>query len=84
MSTENPALNFGTFVLSLAASVQVHLGLIPDPSGKTEKNLDLAKQTIDLLALLEEKTEGNLTEEEAKILSQMLTQLRLQYVEGKK
>ncbi|MDP2600753.1 MAG: DUF1844 domain-containing protein [Deltaproteobacteria bacterium] len=84
MEATPPQLDFGTFVLSLAAAAQVHLGAAPDPSGKTEKNLDLAKQTIDLLALLEEKTKGNLTEEEAKILSQILTQLRLQYVEAKK
>lgn len=82
---EFPPLDFTTFVLSLASSVQVHLGLIPNPgTGKTEKSLTLAKQTIDLLGLLQEKTKGNLTEDENKVLEGVLYNLRLQFVEAKK
>lgn len=80
-----PQIDFTTFVLSLASSVQVHLGLVPNPAtSKAEKNLEMGKQTIDLLGLLEEKTKGNLTEDENRILSHVLHDLRLQYLEAKK
>ena len=83
--TKLPPIDFTTFVLSLASSVQVHLGLIPNPgSQKTEKNLELAQQTIDILGLLEEKSKGNLTNEEAQILQHILHDLRIQFVEAKK
>lgn len=80
-----PPVDFASFILSLAASTQVHLGLIPMPNGrKEEKNIPLAKQTIDVLGVLEEKTKGNLTEDEEKILKEILYSLRLQYVEAQK
>ena len=80
-----PPVDFTSFILSLAASAQIHLGLIPDPHlGKQEKNLDLAKQTIDLLGLLQEKTKGNLNEEELKVLEEIVSYLRVQFVEAKK
>ena len=80
-----PPLDFLSFILSLASSAQVHLGLIPDPTwGKMEKKIELAKQTIDLLGLLEEKTKGNLTEEEERILKEVLHNLRMQFVEESK
>jgi hypothetical protein len=79
---ELPAVDFATFVLSLNHSALVHLGVAPDPvSGQSEVNLPLARQTIDLLALLQEKTKGNLTGEEERILEQILYELRLRYVE---
>lgn len=82
---ELPPVDFVSFILSLAASAQVHLGLIPTPGGeKAEKNAGLAKQTIDVLGVLQEKTKGNLTAEEEKILTEILHTLRLQYVEAKK
>ena len=82
---ELPPVDFIGFILSLASSVQVHLGLVANPTTqKIEKNLDLAKQTIDLLGLLEEKTKGNLTNEEGLLLSHLLTDLRLQFVEARK
>ena len=66
---ELPEINFPTFIISLNASALVNLGAIEDPaSGTKVKNLALAKQTIDILSMLEEKTRGNLTEEEEKIL----------------
>jgi hypothetical protein len=78
-----PALDFATFVLSLNHSALVHLGLAPDPtSGQSAKNLQLAKQTIDLLGMLHEKTRGNLTGDEERILDHALYELRLSYVEA--
>lgn len=74
-------LTFTDFIVSLSSSVAVHLGLVADPStGQTSQNLALAKQTIDLLGLLQEKTRGNLTEEEEKLFQSVLFDLRLQYV----
>ena len=80
-----PPIDFNTFVLSLSASAAMHLGIAPNPmTGKTEAHLPLARQTIDLLAVLEEKTEGNLTGEEERLLSQVLYDLRMQYVAAAK
>lgn len=79
---ELPQIDFVTFILSLASSVQVHMGLMPNPgTGKQEKNLTLAKQTIDILGVLQEKTKGNLSPEEDKLLEGILYELRLKYVE---
>lgn len=79
--TPIPELTFTDFIVSLSSSVAVHLGLVADPTtGRTDKNLTLAKQTIDLLGLLQEKTRGNLTEEEEKLFKSILFDLRLQYV----
>ena len=82
-----PEANFTTFILSLNSSALVHLGQHADPAtGGTAKNLPVAKQTIDVLAMLEEKTQGNLTDEERRLLTNVLYELRLLYVketEGK-
>jgi hypothetical protein len=79
-----PEINFPTFIISLNASALVNLGAIEDPaSGKKVKNLLLAKQTIDILSMLEEKTRGNLTEDEEKILKNILYDLRIIYVKEK-
>ena len=76
-----PELTFANFVVSLSTSVAVHLGLVPEPTtGEVQQDLALAKQTIDLLGLLQEKTRGNLTEEEDKLFQSILFDLRLQYV----
>jgi len=75
-------VDFGTFVLSLGSSALVHLGEISHPEGaQAGESLLLARQTIDLLAMLEEKTRGNLTPEEARFLSDLLADLRLKFVE---
>jgi hypothetical protein len=77
-----PGINFATFVLSLSHSAYMHLGDAPNPvDGRVEKNLEMARQTIDLLTLLEVKTQGNLTGEEERVLEQALYELRLRYVE---
>jgi hypothetical protein len=81
--TQNtPTLDFNAFVLSLGSSAIIHLGEAPDPtSEKTgEPNLPMAQQSIDLLALLQEKTRGNLTSDEARFLEQMLYDLRMLFV----
>ena len=79
---KRPRLDFNAFVLSLGSSVLIHLGEAPDPvSGKTqEPDLTMAQQSIDLLALLQEKTRGNLTDEEARFLDALLYDLRVRYV----
>jgi hypothetical protein len=80
------AIDFYTFVLSIGSSVLVHLGDAPHPeTGKPmEKNLPLAQQSIDILSMLEEKTKGNRTPEEDKLLDQLLLDLKLRYVEASK
>ncbi len=76
-------VTFGSFVHSLAMSALVHLGEIPDPiAGALSPNLPLARQTIDLLSVLAEKTKGNLDEDEDKLLSTLLHDLRLKYVQA--
>jgi hypothetical protein len=77
--TPAPA-DFTTLVLSLSTSALMHLGEVPAEDGKPmPKNLALASHTIDLLAMLEEKTRGNLTGDEERILSGVLYDLRLKY-----
>jgi hypothetical protein len=79
-----PALNFATFIFSLNSSALVQLGMIEDPmTGEKSKNLPLAKQTIDILSMLEEKTRGNLDVDEAGMLKNILYDLRIQYVKEK-
>jgi hypothetical protein len=80
-----PEINFSTFIFSLNTSALLHLGEIPDPaSGKEQKDLAMAKQTIDLIAMLEEKTRGNLTSEEENLIKHVLYELRLRYVQKSK
>lgn len=79
-----PEINFATFIFSLNSSVLVHLGVINDPAtGQKVKNLALAKQTIDIMGMLEEKTRGNLTEDEESMLKNILYDLRMIYVKEK-
>lgn len=80
-----PEMNFPTFIMSMNASALVHLGVIEDPAtGKKESNMLLAKQTIDILTMIEEKTRGNLTEDEEKMLQSILYDLKIIYVKEKK
>jgi len=78
---ELPPVDFSAFLLSLGSSALVHLGELehPDHAG-TSRNLPLAKQTLDILGMLEEKTRGNLTPDEHRLLEQLLYELRLKYV----
>jgi hypothetical protein len=76
-----PKIDFMTFVLSLNSSVLVNLGIETDPiAGGKSLNLPIAKQTIDILAMLEEKTRGNLTDDEKRLMTHILYELRLLYV----
>ncbi len=76
-----PEITFASFLISLSSSAFIHLGDIPDPvTGETKKDLSLAKQTIDLLGLLREKTRNNLQEDEEKLFDHLLYDLRMRYV----
>jgi hypothetical protein len=78
-----PEVSFATFIYSLSTSALVHLGEIPEPiTEKMDKNLPLAKQTIDILGILQEKTKGNLTQEEENLLNNFLYDLRMRYVKA--
>ena len=79
-------VSFSAFVVSLATTAAVHFGDVADPSlgQKPAPNFEAAGHAIEMLALLEEKTKGNLTDEEERFLKQVLYELRLRYVEAKK
>ena len=80
-----PPVDFPTFVLSLGSSALMHLGESPHPSAPAaEKDLVMAKHTIDILSMLEEKTRGNLSPPEAQLMENLLFDLRLRYVEAAK
>lgn len=77
-----PQLDFTTFVMSIIGSAYVHLGDAPDPDGQAvEPNLTLARNDIDLLRLLQDKTKGNLTGDEERLIDQALYDLRMRFVE---
>jgi hypothetical protein len=79
-----PEVNFATFVFSLSSSALLHFGEVPDPAtGTKQKSLPLAKHTIDILAMLDEKTKGNLTSDEEQLLKNILYDLRMRYVKEK-
>jgi hypothetical protein len=76
-----PDVTFSSLVYSLSTSALISLGEIPEPSTEeVMKNLPLAKQTIDILGMLQEKTAGNLTEDETTLLTSVLSDLRMRYV----
>jgi hypothetical protein len=80
-----PEINFSTFIFSLNTSALLHLGEIPDPAtGKQQEDLAMAKQTIDLIAMLQEKTRGNLAADEENLVKHVLYDLRLRYVQKAK
>jgi len=80
-----PEINFSTFIFSLNTSALLHLGEIPDPAtGKQQEDLAVAKQTIDLIAMLQEKTRGNLAPDEENLVKHILYDLRLRYVQKAK
>lgn len=81
---DQPPVDFPGFCLSLATSALYHMGVAPHPeSGEVpEKNLPLARHTIDTLEMLQRKTTGNLDEEEARLLESLLYELRMRFVEA--
>lgn len=80
--SEDPAASFSGFVISLTTTAAVHFGDYPDPvSGeKRPLNLEGAAQMIAILAMLDQKTRGNLTAQERSLLEQVLYDLRMRYV----
>jgi hypothetical protein len=82
---ELPPPSFPLLIATFASQASVAFGHVPNPiDGKTEVRLDLAKHAIDMLAVIEEKTMGNLTQQEASMLENVLHQLRVAYVEASK
>jgi hypothetical protein len=80
-----PEVNFSTFVFSLSSSALVHLGEIPEPSSQAvHQDLNLAKQIIDTLGMIEEKTRGNLDADEERLLKGVLYDLRMRFVQKSK
>jgi len=79
-----PGIDFNTFILSLSTSALMHLGKLPGAEDDSTVNLAHAKQSIDCIALLEEKTRGNLTGEEERLISEVLYDLRLRFVAATK
>lgn len=80
-----PPIDFATFVLSFASEALVQLGELPDPvDGQKRRNLALAKHNIDILGMLEAKTKGNLDAAEANVLTGVLYDLRVKYVDAQK
>lgn len=80
-----PPVDFHTFMLSLGSSALMHLGEIEHPAtGTPQQDLALARHTIELLGMLEEKTRGNLTPAEDKLMQSLLGDLRLRYVDAVK
>jgi hypothetical protein len=80
-----PEVTFSTFVMSLNTSVLYHLGELPDPeSGEKFVNLDLARHAIDTLVVLEQKTKGNLTDEEAELMRNILYDVKMRFVNAVK
>ena len=78
-----PEVNFNSLIFSLSSSALYHLGEIADPvTGEKKKDLGLAKHAIDTIAMLKEKTKGNLTDEEGKFVESILTDLKWRYVKA--
>jgi hypothetical protein len=81
-SPSRDAALFLQLVLGLQQAAMVALGKLMNPmTGKLERNLEAAKNTIDTLGAIESRTRGNLETDEQRVLSQVLTDLRLNYVD---
>jgi hypothetical protein len=89
MATENPESNyskeelyFAQLILSFQAAAYQQMGKVVNPlTGKVERNLEMARHSIDMLTMIQEKTKGNLTESESGFITHVLTELRMNYVE---
>jgi hypothetical protein len=80
-----PEVDFNSLIFSLSSSAFFNLGEIADPqTGQKQKDLPLAKHSIDIIAMLQEKTKGNLGDEEAKFIDNILAELRIRYVKAVK
>ena len=80
---ELPSINFPAFIISLSTQALMHLGEIGNPAtGKVEKDVAVAKQTIDIIGMLSEKSKGNLDDTEEQLMQEVLYNLRMKYVEA--
>jgi len=81
---DKPEITFSLFVLSLSATAEIHLGLLPAPGSDepAAPNLKEAAHLIEVIAMLKEKTEGNLEESEEQLIEAVLFDLRMRYVEA--
>jgi hypothetical protein len=77
-------INFTGFILSLATTAAVHFGDIPDPmtGQQVEANIPAAAQMIEIIAMLQEKTAGNLSDPEAKLVDDLLYELRMRFLQA--
>ena len=83
-NTKGPEVTFTSFVMSLATQVLMQLGQLPPPEGmKIPEDREGAKQTIDILGMIEAKTKGNLDSEEARLLQDVLHSVRLCFLNAK-
>jgi uncharacterized protein DUF1844 len=84
VDASEPSVSFAHFILSLGTTAAVHFGDLPDPStGEVgETNLQAAAQMIELIAMLQEKTRGNLEPAESKLLEDLLYDLRMRFVQA--
>ena len=83
MATE-PPVNFSTFLISLAGTALMHLGEVDDPSGQGQLDMNLARQTIDVIGMLADKTKGNLDPEEQRLLDAIRSELHAKYNQRQK
>ncbi len=84
-NADTPKIDFATFIISLHTSTLINLGAVEDPTGQNKEiNLELARQNIDMIEMIEEKTKGNLDENESNILENSLFDLRMRYVQEQK
>ena len=80
---DEPKVSFSAFVMSLATTAAVHLGDVADPvTGEKTVNLPAASQMIDILSMLQDKTQGNLLADESQLVESLLYELRMRYVEA--
>jgi hypothetical protein len=81
---DESSITFAGFVLSLATTAAVHFGDLADPNTgeRAEPNPQAAAQMIEIIAMLQEKTKGNLVDAEAKLIDDLLYELRMRYVQA--
>lgn len=79
----SPVIDFATLIASFGSASMIAMGLMPDPrSGELTQDLVVARQNIEILSLLQEKTRGNLSAREDELLQRMIGELRMAYVEA--
>jgi len=81
--SDEPRIDFTAFIMSLATTAAVHFGDVPDPvTGEKAVNLPAASQMIDILSMLQGKTQGNLSADESQLIETLLYELRMRYVDA--